>query len=82
MIDGFIMRDPGSYEDIVEILRDEQVIPEELSNPLKDLVNYRRNLITTYTEIKAEDIYNLSKNSLSALKQFPGYVRNYLEKEL
>jgi uncharacterized protein YutE (UPF0331/DUF86 family) len=82
MIDGFIMRDPGSYEDIVEILRDEKVIPDELSDPLKDLVNYRRNLITTYTQIKEEDIYRLSKNSLSALRQFPGYVRKYLEKEL
>lgn len=26
MIDGFIMRDPGSYEDIIDILEDEQVI--------------------------------------------------------
>ncbi|HBI04606.1 MAG TPA: DUF86 domain-containing protein [Paenibacillaceae bacterium] len=82
MIDGFIMRDPGSYEDIVEILRDEKVIPDEISAPLKNLVNYRRNLITTYTDIQEEDIYQLSKNSLFALKQFPGYVRNYLEKEL
>lgn len=82
MIDGFIMRDPGSYEDIVEILRDETVISDELSDPLKELVNYRRNLITTYTAIQEEDIYRLSKNSLFALKQFPGCVRKYLEKEL
>lgn len=29
MIDGFIMRDPGSYEDIIDILVDERVIPKE-----------------------------------------------------
>ncbi|HLR71218.1 MAG TPA: HepT-like ribonuclease domain-containing protein, partial [Pseudogracilibacillus sp.] len=29
MIDGFIMRDPGSYEDIIDILVDEEVIPAE-----------------------------------------------------
>ena len=28
MIDGFIMRDPGSYEDIIDILLDEKVITE------------------------------------------------------
>ena len=26
MIDGFIMRDPGSYEDIIDIMEDERVI--------------------------------------------------------
>ena len=28
MIDGFIMRDPGSYEDIIDILIDEKVITQ------------------------------------------------------
>lgn len=82
MIDGFIMRDPGSYEDIVEILRDETVIHEELSQPLKNVVNYRRNLITTYTRISDEEIFQLCKESFSALEAFPGYVRTYLKKEL
>ena len=26
MIDGFIMRDPGGYEDIIDIMEDEKVI--------------------------------------------------------
>lgn len=26
MIDGFIMRDPGSYDDIIDILVDEKVV--------------------------------------------------------
>src|SRR5690625_619114 len=28
MIDGFIMRDPGSYHDIIDILIDEKVLPK------------------------------------------------------
>ena len=32
MIDGFIMRDPGSYEDIIDILVDEKVLPEDESD--------------------------------------------------
>src|SRR5690625_1210167 len=27
MIDGFIMRDPGSYHDIIDIMIDEKVLP-------------------------------------------------------
>ena len=30
MIDGFIMRDPGSYDDIIDILLDEKVITADM----------------------------------------------------
>lgn len=35
MIDGFIMRDPGSYDDIIDILVDEKVIVGENGERLK-----------------------------------------------
>lgn len=35
VIDGFIMRDPGSYEDIIDILQDEKVISEEKAMQFK-----------------------------------------------
>lgn len=42
MIDGFIMRDPGSYEDILAILEDEKVIPEEVFTGLTRLIQLRK----------------------------------------
>lgn len=82
MIDGFIMRDPGSYEDIVEILRDEKVIPEELSDPLKNVVNYRKKLITTYMTLNDEELFQLCKSGFAGLEAFPNYVRTYIEREM
>ena len=38
MIDGFIMRDPGSYDDIIDILIDEKVITAESGKSLKILI--------------------------------------------
>ena len=35
MIDGFIMRDPGSYEDIIDIMEDERVITSEMARSVK-----------------------------------------------
>lgn len=35
MIDGFIMRDPGSYDDIMDILVDEKVVTEKEGDELK-----------------------------------------------
>ena len=39
MIDGFIMRDASSYEDIVEVLREEGVFDDSLGADLHELVN-------------------------------------------
>lgn len=35
LIDGFIMRDPGGYEDIIDILEDENVITVQECDELK-----------------------------------------------
>ena len=43
MIDGFIMRDPGSYDDIIDILEDEKVITTEMSESYKRVVPLRKN---------------------------------------
>ena len=42
LIDGFIMRDASSYEDIVEITGGEGVFPEALKETLLALVRLRR----------------------------------------
>ena len=44
MIDGFIMRDPGSYDDIFDILEDEKVITEEMCGSFKNVIQLRKNL--------------------------------------
>ena len=42
MIDGFIMRDPGSYEDIIDILMDERVISAEEGQGMKEVILLRK----------------------------------------
>ena len=42
MIDGFIMRDPGSYEDIIDILLDEKVITEEVAGQFKKVCHFAK----------------------------------------
>ena len=43
MIDGFIMRDPGSYDDIIDIMEDEKVISSEMADPLKKVIGITKN---------------------------------------
>ncbi|MBY0124231.1 DUF86 domain-containing protein [Bacillus sp. S/N-304-OC-R1] len=82
MIDGFIMRDPGSYDDIVDILDDEKVIHDELTNSCKQIIKYRKMLVQNYIEVNHNEVQAQFSQHLSVLKQFPEKVRAYLLHEL
>ncbi|MEJ8545899.1 type VII toxin-antitoxin system HepT family RNase toxin [Brevibacillus borstelensis] len=82
LIDGFIMRDPGSYADIVEILRDEQVISDEQAHVLTEVVEFRRFLVNEYAKIPHDAMIPLTAKALPVLRKFEPAVRAYLEKEL
>lgn len=82
MIDGFIMRDPGSYEDIIDILLDETVIDETDAEMLKEVISYRKQLVRSYISIDPHELENIIRKNVSALENFPVYVRKYLTEEL
>src|SRR5699024_2660344 len=56
MIDGFIMRDPGSYEDIIDILVDEEVIPAEDEADYKSLIQLRKIIVTHYVDVNHKEL--------------------------
>lgn len=82
MIDGFIMRDPGSYDDIIDILVDEKVIPTEMDAPLKEVVGLRKMIVREFLDVNNEEIVRVLKVNLPALKQFSSKVEAYLTNEL
>ncbi|MBS4200171.1 DUF86 domain-containing protein [Bacillus sp. FJAT-49732] len=82
MIDGFIMRDPGSYEDIVDILTDEKVVSEELSLVLKEFISFRKMLVQQYINVDHDSLKNVVSSSINKLQTFPNNVREYLTNEL
>ncbi|MFB4163152.1 DUF86 domain-containing protein [Alteribacillus sp. JSM 102045] len=82
MIDGFIMRDPGSYEDILDILEDEKVIPSEEAKALKQVLTLRKDLVQHYTTINHDAFQKMFSEHEAAIKNFSERIRNYLEKEL
>ncbi|THE09877.1 DUF86 domain-containing protein [Bacillus timonensis] len=82
MIDGFIMRDPGSYEDIIDILEDEKVVTAQVANDLKAIIRFRKVIVQDYLDINHEEIISSIQNHKNSLKMFPDAVRSYLEHEL
>lgn len=82
MIDGFIMRDPGSYEDIIEILMDEKVVSSETGSTLKKLIAYRKILVQMYTKIDHLELQKEFAANLQCFTVFTNNVREYLVNEL
>ena len=82
MIDGFIMRDPGSYEDIIDIMEDERVITSEMAGPLKQVIELRKMIVREFTKVDIETIIEVLNVSMDELLEFPNKVRHYLENEL
>jgi uncharacterized protein YutE (UPF0331/DUF86 family) len=82
IIDGFIMRDPGSYEDIVDILMDEKVVTNEMGTGLKTIVSIRKSLVQNYLEIQHAQLVDVLTVQMDTLKMFSPKVREYLKNEL
>lgn len=82
IIDGFIMRDPGSYDDIIDILLDEKVITTDMEKPLKDVVGLRKMLVREFVQVNNKQVLEVLSGSLEAMKQFSTVAKNYIENEL
>ncbi|MCP8617752.1 DUF86 domain-containing protein [Salirhabdus salicampi] len=81
MIDGFIMRDPGSYEDIIDILIDEKVLPHESKSAYKELIRLRKMLVRNYIDIDHEQLTKVMLEHLPKIEQFSQQIRRYLDEE-
>ena len=82
VIDGFIMRDPGSYEDIIDIFVDEKVITLDMDAPLKEVVGLRKMIVREFIAVNNEEILNVLTKNLPTMKQFSSKVTDYLTNEL
>lgn len=81
LIDGFIMRDASSYEDIVEIIHDERVIDDELHAVLLRLVRLRKPLVQDYFGAQI-DLQAAFRDLPAALTRFAERVELFIEHEL
>jgi uncharacterized protein YutE (UPF0331/DUF86 family) len=82
MIDGFIMRDPGSYEDIIDILVDEKVISAEEEADYKALIQVRKMIVTDYVHVDHNKLIETMNQVKGTLSDFSSSIRTYLDNEL
>ncbi|WP_276356413.1 DUF86 domain-containing protein [Cohnella caldifontis] len=82
LIDGFLMRDASSYEDIVDIIAGEGVLSADLAEPLRELVKLRKPLVQDYFEWPRRQLHPLTPKLPELLTRFSERIRDYLRQEL
>jgi uncharacterized protein YutE (UPF0331/DUF86 family) len=82
LIDGFIMRDASSYEDIIDIIAEEGVITAPVAAILRRVVLLRKSLVQEYDQWPRKELHPMSGELPSLLLDFSAQVQAYLHKEL
>lgn len=82
LIDGFIMRDASSYEDIIDIIGGEGVFPAELHGVLLELVKLRKPLVQDYYVWERAVLHPMTAQLPACLAEFARAVDEYLKREL
>ncbi|HIS29221.1 MAG TPA: DUF86 domain-containing protein [Candidatus Avamphibacillus intestinigallinarum] len=79
VIDGFLMRDAGSYEDIITILLEEDVISERNAVVYKDFIRLRKKVRKSYTSIERAEIEQMIHDNQDAITSYTNDIRNYIK---
>ncbi|KIX90627.1 hypothetical protein TP70_06815 [Staphylococcus microti] len=81
IIDAFILRDPGNYKDVVDILALEGAISEETKAVLHETIDVRRQFVHLYDELDSTTLIPLFDRAVPYYQQFIKEVLHFLEHE-
>ncbi|WP_141506175.1 DUF86 domain-containing protein [Paenibacillus luteus] len=82
LIDGFILRDASSYEDIIDITGEAGAFPADMQGTLTELVKLRKPLVQDYYVWLRTELHPLTKTMASMLPIFKRSIEEYLDREL
>ena len=73
-------RKPETYKEIIEILGEEGILPDEFAERFAEAAKLRNILVHMYAEIDIEQIYEILQNNLDDFNDFARYIARYIEK--
>jgi uncharacterized protein YutE (UPF0331/DUF86 family) len=81
LIDCFMMRDAGSYEDIIIILSEEQVFADSLTQTLLDLVKLKSLLVKTSEYRLPLQPHPILNQLIHAIPHFCQLIEQFVDRE-
>lgn len=77
IIDAFILRDPGSYQDVIDILQQEKVVNTEDAEKFKNTLKWRIELTRNYQAVDHESMRVDFKKNIGAYKNFKASIEHF-----
>ncbi|ARJ51374.1 DUF86 domain-containing protein [Staphylococcus lutrae] len=81
IIDAFILRDPGNYKDVIDILELEGVISKDTQQALHRTIDVRRQFVHFYDHLEPSSLVPLFDEVLPHYQKFIEEVLLFLENE-
>lgn len=81
IIDAFILRDPGNYQDVLDILAQEKVIGLEDAEKFKNTLKWRKELTRNYQSVDHEAMRADFKENISAYKDFKKSIEYFYKND-
>lgn len=81
VIDALIMREPGSYADIVRVLMEEGVVTRAWFQHFEAALTFRNRIVHEYRGITPQEVAAAVANFTPLFSEFVQAVRAYLEME-
>ncbi len=78
IIDALVMREPGSYADIVRVIAEEGVVDRTFPEQFSDALTFRNQLVREYYQLKPADVARAVQTCAPLFAAFVRSVRDYL----
>lgn len=77
IIDAFILRDPGNYQDVIDILSQEKVVSPEDAEKFKNTLQWRKELTRNYQSLDHEAMRADFKENIDAYKGLKASIEHF-----
>ncbi len=74
------LKKPESYKEILIILGDNGILPQDFSRKISPAADFRGELLHMYADIDMDKVYLSLQNHPGDLEKFARYITLYLEK--
>ena len=81
IIDGFILRDPGNYKDVIDILALEKVISKDTQHQINQTVDVRKQFVHYYDELNTTTLIPSFDEAVPFYQSYIDEVIQFLKNE-
>ncbi|MDF9406812.1 DUF86 domain-containing protein [Pelotomaculum isophthalicicum JI] len=69
---------PSDYRSVIDIMKEEHILPEEFARQISGMAGYRNRLIHDYNKVTPDELHQILRERLVDLTLFCKYVVDYL----